>query len=597
VTAQRIVFYSWQSDLPNGTNRTFIESALKKAAKTIRDDATLEVEPVVDRDVEGVAGSPDISRAIFEKIERAQVFVCDVSIINQGTQGRLTPNPNVLVELGYALKALGEHRIILVQNRAYGGPELLPFDLRPRRTISYDVPSEMTDRSAQRKLLEGDLTKALRDVLSTQGKESSIIVPPSASLYIKHTVPMLDSPNRVERMEAVKALEQSRDSLAKDILLEALHHPARDVRINAALALISNEQVWSQLVPSLLEAQQGQDDEYGKALVALGKIASRTLPGLLDALRDGETSVRRNALRALGTLKELDTGIAPDLVPLLHDSDVEIRWFAVDILGQIKAVDTVPEVNSLLADSDSNVRRSAVIALGAIGSEDSIPRLLDALLDSDINVQSVAASALKQYGERAVPQLILALDRDNITLRCKVIEVLGQLKCNEAVPQLMNALNDPDAGVRRNAIGALGQMKVPDLTEKLVNALADPDAGVRGAAAYSLRTSGSVDAVPALIKALNDTFIVVRMHAAQSLGYLKDERAVSSLRAALRDEDEEVRGWATWALGEIGSSSAIDALKEAIHDKEGIVSRTAIEILRRIGTEESLEVLRMHQTS
>jgi len=94
VTAQSIVFYSWQSDLPNGTNRTFIENALKKAAKTIRDDATLEVEPVIDRDVEGVAGSPDISRTIFEKIERARVFVCDVSIINLGMQGRPTPNPN-----------------------------------------------------------------------------------------------------------------------------------------------------------------------------------------------------------------------------------------------------------------------------------------------------------------------------------------------------------------------------------------------------------------------------------------------------------------------------------------------------------------------
>ncbi len=94
MTAQSIVFYSWQSDLPNGTNRTFIENALKKAAKTIRDDATLEVEPVIDRDVEGVAGSPDISRTIFEKIERARVFVCDVSIINLGMQGRPTPNPN-----------------------------------------------------------------------------------------------------------------------------------------------------------------------------------------------------------------------------------------------------------------------------------------------------------------------------------------------------------------------------------------------------------------------------------------------------------------------------------------------------------------------
>jgi len=79
--ARRVVFYSWQTDLINGTNRTFIEEALKKAAKNIREDETIEFEPVIERDTEGVAGSPDISRTIFQKIAQADVFVCDVSIM------------------------------------------------------------------------------------------------------------------------------------------------------------------------------------------------------------------------------------------------------------------------------------------------------------------------------------------------------------------------------------------------------------------------------------------------------------------------------------------------------------------------------------
>lgn len=79
--AHRIVFYSWQSDLPNGTNRTFIEEALKKAAKNIREDESIEVEPVVERDTEGVAGSPDIAGTIYRRIAKADVFVCDISIM------------------------------------------------------------------------------------------------------------------------------------------------------------------------------------------------------------------------------------------------------------------------------------------------------------------------------------------------------------------------------------------------------------------------------------------------------------------------------------------------------------------------------------
>src|SRR5687768_9999122 len=113
------VFYSWQSDLPNATNRGFIQTALEGAAKAIRRDESVEIEPVIDRDTSGVPGSPDIASTIFGKIERAKVFVCDVSIINQkavylkDSDGvlepdpdrapRPTPNPNVLLELGYAM--------------------------------------------------------------------------------------------------------------------------------------------------------------------------------------------------------------------------------------------------------------------------------------------------------------------------------------------------------------------------------------------------------------------------------------------------------------------------------------------------------------
>ena len=160
-----IVFYSWQSDLPNATNRGFIQKALENAAKSIRDDDSIQVEPVVDRDTSGVPGSPDIARTIFEKIEESQVFVCDVSIINQSGESRPTPNPNVLIELGYALKTLGSERILMVLNKAYGAVELLPFDLRLKRVTDYYMPEDRRDRATERKELEGKLEAGLRIIL------------------------------------------------------------------------------------------------------------------------------------------------------------------------------------------------------------------------------------------------------------------------------------------------------------------------------------------------------------------------------------------------------------------------------------------------
>lgn len=164
---KQIVFYSWQSDLPNPTNRGFIQEALESAAAIIAADASVEIEPVVDRDTQGVPGSPDIASTIFSKITAADAFVADVSIIGR-TNSRSTPNPNVLIELGYALKALGHENVVLVFNRAFGKIEELPFDLKTRRILTYDMPLEGKPRGAERKTLERQFEGALRAALGTR---------------------------------------------------------------------------------------------------------------------------------------------------------------------------------------------------------------------------------------------------------------------------------------------------------------------------------------------------------------------------------------------------------------------------------------------
>jgi hypothetical protein len=175
------VFYAWQSDLPPAANRNFILSALEAAAESLRRDKSLEVEPVVDRDTQGVPGSPDISATILEKIDQAAVFVGDVSIINQASSktDRPTPNPNVLLELGYAVKALGLGRIILVINTAFGSPEQLPFDLRMKRVLPYNMP-ENSERAPERKALQRAFESALRAILEGKANEAAgtLIQPP-----------------------------------------------------------------------------------------------------------------------------------------------------------------------------------------------------------------------------------------------------------------------------------------------------------------------------------------------------------------------------------------------------------------------------------
>ena len=92
-----------------------------------------------DRDTFGLNGSPDITQTIFDKIDKSVLFVCDISIVS--SQGaKKTPNPNVLIELGYAVSKLGWEHIICLFDSNTGSIEDLPFDLRQKiAVVSQDV--------------------------------------------------------------------------------------------------------------------------------------------------------------------------------------------------------------------------------------------------------------------------------------------------------------------------------------------------------------------------------------------------------------------------------------------------------------------------
>lgn len=173
----RKVFYSWQSDLPGKTNRNLILDALERACKRVGADA--EVEPVVDRDTLNVPGSPDITEIVLGKIEDADAFVADVSIINfeQSPSCRPTPNPNVLVELGYAIRRLGHDRIVLVINTYFGKLELLPFDLRQLRVLAYEASPDDEARTPAKKELAMGLEDAVRAI-------AAVVKPDAASKRI-----------------------------------------------------------------------------------------------------------------------------------------------------------------------------------------------------------------------------------------------------------------------------------------------------------------------------------------------------------------------------------------------------------------------------
>ncbi len=96
--------------------------------------------------------------------------------------GRLLPNPNVLIEYGWALNVLTHARMVPVMNTAFGVPrvESLPFDMRHlRMPLTYDLKEDAAadERSRVKARLSDDLTEAieliLKHALSADSQPSS----------------------------------------------------------------------------------------------------------------------------------------------------------------------------------------------------------------------------------------------------------------------------------------------------------------------------------------------------------------------------------------------------------------------------------------
>ena len=137
------IFYSWQSDLPRKHTRNVVRECIDRAIISLKEAEA--VEAIREEATLGVTGSPDIVKTLFSKIADCDLFIADVSLcfekasaLGSSAPKKYSPNPNVLVELGYAVGCLGWDRIICCINTEYGEIEKLPFDIRQRRVTLCD---------------------------------------------------------------------------------------------------------------------------------------------------------------------------------------------------------------------------------------------------------------------------------------------------------------------------------------------------------------------------------------------------------------------------------------------------------------------------
>ena len=147
------IFYSWQSDLPGNKTRNFIRDCIDEAIDLAEESEAIEAER--DEATKDTTGAPNIVTTLFSKIDECDLFIADVSLCftSNTPEEKKSPNPNVLLELGYAVKTLGWERVICLCNTDFG--KEYPFDIAHNRITNFSLEGK------SKKEVKSDISKVI----------------------------------------------------------------------------------------------------------------------------------------------------------------------------------------------------------------------------------------------------------------------------------------------------------------------------------------------------------------------------------------------------------------------------------------------------
>ena len=218
----KTVFYSWQSDISSKTNRNVIEKAIDNAIKKTNDHIENEEDKfTLDKDTLNVPGSPDIVETIIKKIDKCELFIGDITPIQTSELGKAMPNSNVLFEAGYSFGKKGSERSIFLVNEAFSSVESLPFDVKTKRILKYNLSeTDLADPEKRR-----DIVKVLSSAISTNLRLIEELPP------IK--LPLDEDPTESKKRERdLRMLKRFLEKMPLKVIQDHVHHGTESMVMN-----------------------------------------------------------------------------------------------------------------------------------------------------------------------------------------------------------------------------------------------------------------------------------------------------------------------------------------------------------------------------
>jgi HEAT repeat protein len=278
-----------------------------------------------------------------------------------------------------------------------------------------------------------------------ESAQASLVAPHGTPSHLRRAAGDLDCPNPADRRAAIDVLAESDHPYALVALRYAITHPHREVRANAALALLRRD-----------------DDETLRSTSAVNALVEAIVERCVarEAIRPAHVSPRTFAtdeglLRDVRlALAKLDDRAVPSLAERVKSQAGPVRAMLVWSLGQAGGARLVSLLTEFVRDSDVEVAVAAVHHLGACRAKSAVGVILDALeslpsaptADESPSLAVCAAGAITAIGMTDPPviaRLEAALGHASAGVRMAAAEGLGALRGASAVQPLVPLLGAP----------------------------------------------------------------------------------------------------------------------------------------------------------
>jgi len=232
------------------------------------------------------------------------------------------------------------------------------------------------------------------------------------------------------------------------------------------------------LVRALRHAEPWTRTQAAGVLGKIGPDAAAAVPSLMELLEDDEAFSA--AARALARIGGAARTAVPELVRMLDRGEPWERFYVAEALSLFGAPEAVPSLAELVRSEgrESSLGSARVLAQMAPGNPAADAEMRTALAKGNFLVRREILSALTGLGDKAEPQLLLALSHADHFVRRKAVEGLGRIGSGSSLDAVQGALQDPDPGTRILAAMVLAGANSSDETTILILEQARSNSGI-----------------------------------------------------------------------------------------------------------------------